>query len=294
METNEPQPRRRIRAGRSIISFVKEWGGIGTLLIALLYSFPSSVLDQWQKSKGQRQAAEKDALASVRGSLSEMAALRAEKASRLLQSSDAHYQNEISGAYDIRIYNLIYIRKDEFKNQAPKLRSSELYMVGSSLSLIGEINEAQYYYDLAIVAAGKEQKPGTVITIYREKGNSLFQNSPDQDIDKARSAYVSVLSLLSTDKSSYSRYTYVTDLSELIAFEMSNGDWQCGISYRDYVNSLFQQLNQKDNPFLSNYYKMFNEIKVPPRSGGGCPEKIPLHPAFAPPDLPPGELAPTK
>ncbi|MBB4229331.1 hypothetical protein [Rhizobium mongolense] len=267
---------RQYSASSKGLLFLKEWGGIGTLVIALLYTFPKDVWKEITGREERARVAEENAILAVRRTLADMAALRAEKASRISQSTDPRYQNEIVGAYDIRIYNLIYTQKDEFKERWHKLRSSELYMLGSSLALIGEVGEAQFYYDKAIEAAISEKRPDNITTIYREKGNSLFMDTPYQDKENARVAYVKALTSLSGDKRSSSPYLYVTHLSELVGFEILYGDWQCGMSKRAYVNSLYEALG-KNNPALSSYYQMFSGINSRFRPGKGCTWKIPAH-----------------
>lgn len=258
-------------------SFLKEWGGIGTVIIAIFYTFPLDLLDRVINAQEREREAVDAALESARRSLADMAALRAEKASRLQQSTDARYQNEINGAYDIRMYNLIYTKKDEFRKFSDKLRSSELYMVGGSLSLIGEVGEAQYYYDKAIDAAIDEERSGTLITIYREKGNSLFADSPFRDVEKARKSYLTALELLAKDEYSYSVNLYVANLSELVAGEILYGDWDCGMSKKGYVNALFEMVGA-NNSVLNGYYQMFNSVNAPARSSAGCNYEIPIHP----------------
>lgn len=261
------------------LSFLKEWGGIGTLIIAVFYTFPFDVFDRFVNTQQRAREAEENAIESVRRSLAEMAALRAEKASRLQQSADARYQNEINGAYDIRIYNLIYTQKEQFRKYADKLRSSELYMIGGSLSLIGEVGDAQYYYDKAISTAQNEEKSRTILTIYREKGNSLFMDTPYRDLEKGRSAYLAALNILAKEQSGYATSMYVVNLSELVAGEILYGDWPCGMSKRPYVNALFEKLGA-GNAFVSGYYDLFNSVNSPAREGKGCGYDIPTHSAL--------------
>lgn len=269
---------------RALLDLLKEWGGLATLVIALLYTFPFSLVDRYFNAQRERELGEHNAVAEVRRAMSEMAALRAEKASRFVQSSDPRYQNEINSAYDIRIYNVIYTQKENFRAWSSKLRSSELYWIGSSLALIGEVGEAQYYYDLAISAAEKENIPGTILTVLREKGNSLFLDSPYQDVEKARSAYLEAIKVVAGQTSYNSRSFYVSLVSELVSGELLYGSYECGRSNVDTTNFMFGALNSAGVP-VGGLYNLFNQNveTSKPRAAlasAPCNYSIPRHAYF--------------
>ncbi|WP_139108450.1 MULTISPECIES: hypothetical protein [unclassified Ensifer] len=269
---------------RTLLDLLKEWGGLATLVIALLYTFPFSLVDRYFNAQRERQLSERDAVAEVRRAIADMAALRAEKASRFVQSSDPRYQNEIASAYDIRIYNVIYTQKENFRSWSSNLRSSELYWIGSSLTLIGEVGEAQYYYDSAISAAEKENIPGTVVTVRREKGNSLFLDSPNQDLEKARSAYLEAIKVVSGQTSYNSRTFYVSLVSELVSGELLYGSYQCGRSNVDMTNFMFGTLSNAGVP-VKGLYDLFNQNVETSRpraalASSPCNYSIPRHSYF--------------
>lgn len=276
----EPAPKRRKSRARKVLGYIKEWGGVATLVIALLYTFPLGVFQLIESTNAKTAAAEDAAISSVRQSVSDMSQLIADKISHQIQSQDPRYRDALNVAYDIRIYNTIYSKKELFKKWAPRLRSSEIYAIGSSLTLIGEVGDSQQYYTMAFAKAVEENNFGAQVTAIRERGYSLFMETPYQDKDRARKDYLQVLDMLLSKKQTWALLQYTVRLSELSTFELSVGDWACGDSLRADVEPLFQKLGLID-PGLANYYTMFqqNVALYKPKQGqpmAGCSYKVPL------------------
>lgn len=93
------------RLDQHILSFIKDWGGVATVIIAILYTFPFDIFDRIVHRKEAN-------LASARHALADTFSLRADKISALQKANEQSpnyqaYIDAVNGAFDIRTYNLM-------------------------------------------------------------------------------------------------------------------------------------------------------------------------------------------
>lgn len=230
--------------GKRILKFIQEWGGIATVLIAILYTFPFDAAGKFINWREQN-------LLDARKAIFDVAALYATGTAAVASVQDAQARFFLSNTYNIRIFNILKQNEAAIEGAKNQLLSSELYMVGSLYSLSG-FPEAFTFYKRALEKAKTNDER---VTIYREIGSARFTAGPNQDIDEARTSYLNALKLAS--KVSYLQMLYDQDLAELGGFELMNGDWECGHVVASYAANLLdvvaaspnapQQLRDVDN-----------------------------------------------
>jgi tetratricopeptide (TPR) repeat protein len=211
----------KVSREKRILKFVKDWGGVATVLIAILYTFPFDAAGRFIHWREQ-------SLLDARKVLSEVAALYGAGTVAAANIQDAQARSFLLGTYNIRIYNALLQDRAVIKAAENKLLPSELYMIGSLYSLMG-LSDGIPYYKLAI---SKSKNDDEKVTIYREMGDALFRPGSYQDIAEARVDYDQALSIAS--KIPYQQMTYIQYAAELGQLELLYGDWKCGQTVTSY------------------------------------------------------------
>jgi hypothetical protein len=259
------------RIDQRILTFVKEWGGILTIVIAIIYTLPLQVIDRLDANREKPIAAARQALAST-------FTLRAEKISALQKADEQlpeyqSYVSAVNAAFDLQIYNVITTNKELFNRVKDNLRPSELYSIGSAFSsFIGDLKTSQIYYDLAIKKALTEGNHEIVASTYREKSSTLFISDPDQ----SRKYYTLAMQIMTNSKN---HFEYAILLSELISWELTFGDWECGQKLKDIVLKMYEKIeksNQAIRPYKISYVRNWKTIsKKEEQPDKGCTYELP-------------------
>jgi uncharacterized protein YecT (DUF1311 family) len=254
--------------GVRAINSVKEWGGVATVLIAILYTFPFEIFDRvinWSSYD----------ITESRKILAQLSELQADKTSSLDRLQDKRNGYFLGSMFDIRIYNLLVSNKGVLLKSINKLSYSEAYALGSSYALSGLISDGIPFYEAAIRKSKLTDDP-SLITIYREFGRALFGELPGQDIKRAREMYGKLFDRFNAKLKLVNSETYFPDLYEYGSLEMSFGDQNCGkaiaayalamereIAAADFTNELFGGLvkgNESDFKMRSGQYRQSNGV----------------------------------
>lgn len=240
--------------------FLKEWGGLITLLIAVLYTFPFQVLDRYANWTGEGVKKSKDILVTS-------SQLYAEKVKTLSamnpQRPDELFAKDfIAKMYDMRIYNLIVPNIETIREAAGRLHTSEIYAFGSLLALNGRVDESLVFYDLAIA---REKDAGMLAAIYRELGNALATPGPSQDPDRSHAAYLAALTYLADSSYPAAKVGYMNTLGELIVVEYNLRMFDCANFHRAYYYSLlgWMQADAALTAAVSPGRQMFEAMTAP-------------------------------
>jgi hypothetical protein len=193
---------------KRVLKFVKDWGGVPTVLIAILYTFPFDAAGKFINWREQN-------LVDARKALSEIAALYAAATTAVANVQDPQAKSFLNSTYQARIYVALLQNRQVIDAAENRLLSSELYVLGSLYSLAG-LNGIRYY-NLAIQESKTEEEK---VTIYREVGNALFSAGPHQNVNEARVDYVQALTPASTIP--YQQAIYIQDAAELSYFELEH------------------------------------------------------------------------
>jgi hypothetical protein len=177
--------------GQRLVTALKECGGVATLLIAILYTFPSTVLDRVTSS-------EEKELARARQALSEGSSMMIERLLNAPKITDVRATDMMNNLYNVKFYNLIYTNSDLLARNRGKLRSSELAIMAGLLAFSGNAKEALIYFDAAIARAKSENVP--YVNILRDKAQVLMYPGPTQDLALGRKSYVDVLGFFANEK----------------------------------------------------------------------------------------------
>ncbi len=116
---SNPAPENRLRVLRSSREspkskfvqfglFVKEWGGVATLMIALLWTAPLSWYDRIQSYIGEKARIEQIKVANVREILKKIAVLRADQISKNAIISSTNDYFAMQSSYQYLIFSELY------------------------------------------------------------------------------------------------------------------------------------------------------------------------------------------
>jgi hypothetical protein len=115
----------KLSFGQRMLEFTKEWGGVATVAIAILYTFPFGIIDRIVNGQEHR-------LQMAREALSQFAALQVDRIATTSRISEPQARDFVNNMYQVRIYNIINQNKDLFREEANKLIFSEAYAIGSA------------------------------------------------------------------------------------------------------------------------------------------------------------------
>jgi hypothetical protein len=139
-----------ISLNKRLLGLIKEWGGVATVLIAILYTFPFDAASRFISWRDHD-------ISEARQILSEIAALYADQTSSVEKLKDGYTKSFLQNTYAIRIYNKLYQNKDLIRRASGDLVYSELYALGSFLTLANIQDEGFFYYNLALNKAAKKK-----------------------------------------------------------------------------------------------------------------------------------------
>ena len=210
---------------------LRVWGGAAAILFAVAFTIPTTLYDKFTNFFSSREIQIAELQDKSRAAVAAIAALRMEEADHFRTSPNPQDANLVQSNYDYRIYNLTISNIDLFKRAAEHLQSNDLYGIGSTLSLAGEFDLANSFYEMALAGAKSEKVfQKSAPTIFREMGTN---NAQKGDINRARYAFGEALKILATQSKpgdmSMARDLFIRDKSELASAEVHKGNLLCGL-----------------------------------------------------------------
>lgn len=208
---------------------VKAWGGVATLVVALLYSFPLGVWDRFVVSSKQRSSAE---LSSVRDAIIDIADYQLEAARTIQTVTDPDMRAMAKDALGAKLEIMIQRNHEKMKARALDLTAAELSFVGFIYDFIGRFEDAIDYYRPALA---RVTEPIDKAQIQRLIGHALFTKPTDKDLTAARRAMESAAQELELAPDSVQRSVEQMGLfTQWARLEAEFGDPACAqeVAYR--------------------------------------------------------------
>lgn len=222
-ERTQPKP-------KSLIDAVKDWSGVATAVIALLYTFPLGVWDKFVANEKQKTEQKVDQL---RGALLQLSDLEASTARSYGSIQDPQIRSYFSRAMASQRAALLFRVDPLIRDHSEGLSVPELILLGYNLGQAGQPSRSQQIYDNALRKADLEKTPAFLFAdIYRMKAQ-LYALSPDGSTGRpnmvlVRSNYASGLRLLLKARTPTLILQASNSAFEWALFEHANGDWRCG------------------------------------------------------------------
>lgn len=266
-ERTQPKPKR-------LLDHLKDWGGVGTLIVALLYTFPLGVWDRFYLTQQAREAAEVRAL---RDTALELARLDTEWATRAGAIPTPDLQTMATRALGSQKVTLLTGKLAALEAHHNRLTAPELVMLAFSLAQMNQPALTAQLYDTALVKAQAAGNTGLAADILRLQATTLLDREAP-DLDQVRALYTEAVAQLSAVRTDAFVLQAAFTLHQWAQTELAKGDRACGSALlglaRDRVASLPAFL-----PGVAQYQRQFAmPIDRFPRPAGqpqeGCPEEI--------------------
>lgn len=220
-ERTSPKP-------KSFVENLKEWAGVGTLIVALLYTFPLGVWDRFIITPEQ---SKRKKVEEVRSVLIQMM----DKDAELARSYNAISSDQVRAFFSraIAAAKTIIISRSDIDFEVDitnELSINELIALGYSVAQISKVKLAERIYDQALQKARKEKVPQLEADLYRMKaGLYSGYSGSGADLAKVREYFdQSVKIILENNPGPDSMLQASNSAFEWASMELAFGDWTCG------------------------------------------------------------------
>jgi hypothetical protein len=208
---------------KTVMDRLKEWGGVASLTVALLYSFPLGIWDRFVVP-GERQRSEE--FTQLRRVIDQVAGMLIDGGRALDGAKDPQMQDIIMRSTNTRIMLALHPNEAAFARRAGDFTAMEQVAIASYYQLVETHRMAVHFADVVV------HKPDAPLLMraeaFRVKAKSLFLPSDVQSLAGGRVAFRDGLALLANSRSPQELGTHFTLTSEWALFELTFGDWKCG------------------------------------------------------------------
>ncbi len=215
-----PQP-------RTLIGHLKEWGGVATLVVALLYTFPLGVWDRFHLTPQAQRAAE---VAALRDAVLELAELDISFGATASEIEDPEIRNFYSRAVGAKKFTLLTRMSPRVMAHADGLDAPELTLLAASYAQAGNQPVADLLYEEALAKSEAAGNVPMIADIYRLKAMAQIGSFAGTDRTLVRDYFGAAITALAGVNSDYANMQVSNTAFEWAQFEMAKGDWACGVA----------------------------------------------------------------
>lgn len=257
------------------MELLQAYGGILSLAIAMLYSFPLGVWDRWFETEATRSRQE---LTALRDSLERVAQMQVEGARAASGIREPMLLDTVMRSTNNRILLTLAPREARFLERQNEFAPSEQVMIGLLFAFVEKAPTALAFFR----AAQAKDDPLIRLEAQRAEAGLLFRPSAIQDLGRARSVFAALQRPLPPQAGFALHTVQINALRDWALNEFTLGDPSCG---RELYHRLEARLIQMEP--LMNDNGMFGTqvmslfvrfIAQPPVPGPGCPAPERAHP----------------
>ena len=236
---------------RSFTDYIKEWAGVGTLMIALLYTFSLGVWDRFFVTAEQRRAAQTDQLRNLAIALSD---LDAELARSYFSISDEQVRAFFSRAMSSKKAALIEREIMNLKENYDELSAAEMILLAYNVGLSGKMALADEIYEMALRKADSDDNVAFRSDIFRLRAQLHSSGPNGVDIRKARENYARAIAAIAEYAAPNFKLQVSNSAFEWAVLELASqgGDWRCGQSLGAWAIKIVEGLPHI-NPEIATY-----------------------------------------
>jgi hypothetical protein len=261
---------------KTALDHVKDWAGVATAMIALLYTIPLGVWDYWIKTPEARGAE------ALRAGLVQLAELEA----RGVQGMSSIKEDQLRlvfvsaiGAQRSAVLARIY---PHITTRSEILSVPELIMLGYNLGQAGHSDQALAAYRIASEVGERDKVPISLrADVYRMVAQFHAGNFERANIGEIRKNFQRNLELLLTYETPFARQQAANSAFEWAFFEkvISGGDWLCGEALQAWARNVIEPLVPlfpMAASILSNYENRFLQLQYDAsiHRRDGCPPSV--------------------
>jgi hypothetical protein len=244
--TNQKQPH--------ITDIITKFASVGTLVIALLYTFPLGVWDRFMVTAQQEEDKKVDSLRSLAVQLADIDAEYLRTAHGIKQGdAQASYGRAVGTKKAALISRSLPLIIDHYQ----QLTVHEMILLAYNLSLFGRVDLATRIYDAAEKAARNESAIQTIADIFRLRATMHLNAGKPLELKWLRDNYLQSIQVLVPYRSPNYTAQAANSVYEWAKIELASGDWHCGMKLGEkailMVNSL-PQISEEVRA-LPGYYR---------------------------------------
>lgn len=263
---------------KTILDQVKEWGGVATLVVALLYTFPLGVWDRFYLTTKAREAAE---VADLRKVALEVARLDGDWARSAGSIPTPDLRTMATRAVGSQKVTLLTGKLEALERHKDQLTAPELVMFAYSVSQMNMPELTETIYATAFEKSEESGNVGLAADILRLRASALLGDVNGLDLEKMRELYSQSAELLAPLETDAFKLQYAFNVFEWSQIELTKGDWACGERLASIAGSTLASLPPL-NPTILQYQQHFRmSMSQVSRGAGqpidGCPEEHTEH-----------------
>lgn len=261
---------------KTLVDRVKEWSGVATAVIAILYTFPLGFWDRWFEGPTARN------VEALRSGIQQLADLEARVQQGAMGISDVHARQFYINAMNSQRAAILARLQPRIDQYRSALTVPELILLAYNLGLSGQVNLAASVYDTASDSALRTQAPVSFrADIYRMRAILAASQYNDASITSARVSYERNLQILSAHTDVSLQQQAANSALEWAFLEMTlpGGDLLCSDHLRRWAGEILTpmaHLNPQVSEFLAAHERRISN--VPRRNDHqtrGCPPGMP-------------------
>ncbi len=260
---------------KHLMDHVKEWGGVATLVVALLYTFPLGVWDRFYITTKAREAAQ---ISNLRATAIQLAELDGDWAKSAGSIPTAELQTMAMRALGSKKIALLSDKLENLKQHEEKLTAPELILFAYSISQMNMPDLADRLYTTAYRKAQTDNNIGLSADILRLKAQAYLSRVTGLDLGRMRELYSnSVIQLMPLETDAFVLQT-AFNLFEWAQIELAKGDWVCGqqlatlamgkLSNLTPIGTPVMQYRQQFSMSLKQYVMQQDQPRI------GCPANL--------------------
>jgi hypothetical protein len=208
---------------RTALDRLKDWGGLLSLVIAIGYSFPLGIWEDFIKTEQDRKAEE---LAVLRRAVDESTAMMADGARAMAGIPDPKSRDIVGRGLATRMYVLMMKHRAAFEGRRNEFVAPELMVLGYNFLSTNQTDAALLFFE-----AAEERSTSDLITrieAHRARAKVFFLNGPYQNRALARKLFAEAMVLAQQEGTLAGLNSYLTVAADWGLHELLDGDWVCG------------------------------------------------------------------
>lgn len=259
---------------KTLLDKVKDWGGVGTLLVALIYTFPSNLYQQiFQPDKKARE--------DLRQVIEQSTMILADGLKAASSATNPSSAVQLNRYFTTRAYLVMARHQESFLKYKDQLTPTELMVTGMNFNFVNRPDLALIFINASLLQIKKiKQVKGdtreemvTQLQALRLKAHLLFVPSSLQNLPMGRQTCKEAIAIARDTKSTQEKMSLIDLHHNWAALERLHGDWACSEMQLEMAFEILKSIQAQifDNMHLHQTLLVTKQLlKLPQQPQQGC------------------------
>ncbi len=253
---------------KTLLDKLKDWGGVGTLLIALIYTFPSNLYQQTFQP-------EKKAREDLRLIIEQSTMILADGLKAASSTSNPSSASQLNRYYTTRAYLVMARQQESLLKYKDQLTPTELMVVGMNFSIVNRPDLALIFLDASLsqiqrikeIKGDAAEELVTQLQALRLKAQLMFLPSKLQHLSTGRNAFKEAIAIAQTSKSVQEKLSLIDLHHSWAGLERLHGDWACSETQLNAALEILQSIQSQlfDNQQLQQTLIVTSQLPSRPQ-----------------------------